>query len=143
MENDIDTKQFLEQCNNTQSLDEIVRTGLLQNLFQVFSEYYYVLNKFDNSINYLILENIHVDYKSSFYALEKFAFTAINSIIQNKNDIIGNVARKNFPTLYKLLFKRYIIDFQPIRKDICNIVGFIVTNRCTQNLLVIIDNSNV
>lgn len=61
----------------------------------------------------------------------------------NKIESISNISRKNFPTLYHLLFSKYIEDFEPIRKDIIKILEYIINKRCTQQLLLIIDNSHV
>lgn len=53
---DIDLETFLKQANDDQSYIEIAETGLYQNLFQIFSEYYIIINKLNKSIiNYLFL----------------------------------------------------------------------------------------
>lgn len=47
---DIDLETFLKQANDDQSFIEIAETGLYQNLFQIFSEYYIIINKLNKSI---------------------------------------------------------------------------------------------
>lgn len=47
---DIDLETFLKQANDDQSYIEIAETGLYQNLFQIFSEYYIIINKLNKSI---------------------------------------------------------------------------------------------
>lgn len=49
---DLDLETFLKQATTDQSFMEIADTGLYQNLFQVFSEYYIIINKLNKSIIY-------------------------------------------------------------------------------------------
>lgn len=79
----------------------------------------------------------------NFYFLERFTSEAINHVLPNKIEVISTLSRKNFPTLYHLLFSKYIEDFEPIRKDIMKIIDYITNKRCTQQLLLIIENSHV